>query len=555
MKRETGAGMSTTVFMKQARSNFILIVAIALISAIGAYLYSDRQVPMYAASAQLLYQPQVDVTNPQSYIDPNAQQLQVQGAATMLTAPVIAARVEAAVGNSPAFADTSVSAYAIAPSQSSGTSYSTGVAVTGDSLNPKWAARMANAYAAAFVAWRVQRQQAAFSSAEAAISAQLKQFTTVVERSSSNYENLQQSLDDLQIQAATATGDFVVAVPAYTPSAPYAPKPRHSAIMGLAAGFLVGLGVALLRARLDTRLHSHREVGDLLNLPIVGRIPTIKSSALTNGPLVVLGNDDPYAAEALRVFATNLEYVSLGDEHRVIMFVSAMPGEGKSLVIANLAVSLALAGRHVVLVDADLRRPQVHATFHVPNVIGVSSVIASQATVDEAIQCFEPVVAWVKLRQEAGSPLAMPVSNLEDSLRFPATAATRVLTPHKMRSTEPDNTPPKLWLLPAGPPPPNPGEMIASRRFGALIERLKAMPFDYVLIDSPALLSVGDASAVAAAADGCVVVVNLKWMNRKLVEELKETLDPLPLVKLGAVTTLDEVDRGGYHRRYGYVQT
>ena len=294
--------------------------------------------------------------------------------------------------------------------------------------------------------------------------------------------------------------------------------------MGLGVGILVGLGVAVLRERLDTRLRSHRDVAELLDLPVIGRIPTIPDNVLRNSPLVVVTDSDGSAANEMRVLRTNIEYASLGEEHRVLMIMSALQGEGKSVTIANLAASLTMAGKNVLVVDGDLRRPQMHKLFGLRNASGLSSVIAGQVELADAIQ--------------------LAPSQVAAGVRTPVGAAAR-------KRLEPENGGgPRLCVLTAGPPPPNPGEMVGSQRFASLISELTSMPFDSILVDSPAFLAVGDALALAADVDGVLLLVNLKKTRRPVLEEAKEFVGAVPTHKLGVITVSDDLGRDEHYRRY-----
>jgi Mrp family chromosome partitioning ATPase len=297
----------------------------------------------------------------------------------------------------------------------------------------------------------------------------------------------------------------------------------RSAIMAAAIGVVLGAIYAFLREKLDTRLHSYREVSEIVNLPVVGRIPVIPPQALQKGPLVVVTEAEGRAAESLRALRGNIEFVSLGAENRVLMVVSAQKGEGKSLVIANLATTLALSGKKVVLVDADLRRPRVHALFGAPNTKGVSSVIAGIAKLDESLQVMSPA-GTVRVRMGGNGDRPKPGADNygDESL---------------------------LWLLTSGPIPPNPGEMVASQRFHDLVTALGAMSFDYVLIDSPAFMSVGDTTALARSVDGILVVVNMSKTRRPILEEARDSLDLLAAPRLGVVTV---ADRSVGDERYHY---
>ena len=233
--------------------------------------------------------------------------------------------------------------------------------------------------------------RARIAAAQEVIAQKLRSSRPRPQRASSDFVILTERLQDLEILSSTATGNFELAIPATAPSAPYAPQPMRSAVMAGALGFLLGVGYAFVREKLDTRLRSYREVGEIMNLPVVGRIPAIPQASMEKGPLVVVTEAEGRAAESLRALRGNIEFVSLGEENRVLMVVSAQKGEGKSLVTANLATSLALSGKKVVLVDADLRRPRVHALFKARNTKGVSSVVAGIATLEDSLQSMTPL--------------------------------------------------------------------------------------------------------------------------------------------------------------------
>jgi succinoglycan biosynthesis transport protein ExoP len=393
--------------------------------------------------------------------------------------------------------------------------------VTVDSTDPRWAAKLDNAYAQAFVGYGVDTDRTRLAAAEAVVSAQLKKFQTPAQKSMEDYVLLTQDLHDLEILSATTTGDFSVAVPASPAGAPFAPTPRRSAAMGVVLGLVFGIGIAFLREKLDTRLHNHHEVGEIMDLPVIGRVAKIPVEALAKGSLVVMSEADGRAAESMRVLRSNLQFAALGEENQVVMVMSAQKGEGKSLLTANLAASLALAGKRVMLVDADLRRPRVHSIFGTRNTHGVSSVIAGFCSLEDALQTYD-----------LEGPKAVTIRGNGDG---PQAIDTDML--------------PRLTLLTAGPIPPNPGEMVASKRFAMLIRELSAKGFDYVLIDTPAFLAVGDAAALAAVADSIVLLVNLRMTNRPTLEEARDFLRHLPPTKLGVVTMMDNV---GKSERYHY---
>lgn len=528
MATQEPAGIDVKRLKAIARRHALFIVAITLVCGLGAYLYSSSQTPMYEASALLLYETQLDITNPlgQDYSDKNTRELALQSAVTIVTGPEIRKSVKELLGDTSGRPPHSVSAVVTSSDVSaSSDSVSNGVRVSVVSPNAQWAMRLANAYAQEFVYWKIDNQRQQIEAAREVIAQKLKEYTTPAQRASSDFIILNERLQDLEILAAMATGNFTVAVPATLPSAPYAPQPRRSAAMGAAFGLLMGIALAFVREKLDTRLHSHREVREIMGLPVIGRIARIPGETLEKGPLVVVHDPSGRASESLRVLRSNLEFAFLGEENRALMIVSSQKGEGKSLTTANLAASLALAGKKVVLVDADLRRPRIHSLFKARNASGVSSVIAGLTELDQTLQTMDLLgKTSPRGRGDGKRPKAG-----EDTFGGDA----------------------RLWLLTSGPIPPNPGEMVASKRFATMIDELRGMPFDYVLIDSPAFLPVGDAAALAGVADAIVLIVNLKMTRKPMLDEARDFLTPLPAAKLGVVTVMDSVGKG---ERYQYYE-
>ena len=526
MSTEETTGLDFRQYLAVLRRHILVILILMLALGVGAYAYASSQTPMYEASALLLYEPQLDITDPlggTGYGNSLAQELQLQNATTIIGGPELAKRVQGALSSSTIEEPYSVSATVSSSDLESGSGIGNTLSISVTSPDPEVAAEVANAYAEEFMDWRVEKDRSRIAAAREVIGQQLKEFDTEAERASSDFFLLSERLRDLEILGETVTGNFEFVIPAAPPSTPYAPQPMRSAIIGGALGLILGAGYAVLREKLDTRLRSYREVGEMMGLPVVGRIPEIPPASMQKGPLVVVSEAEGRAAESLRALRGNIEFVSLGSENRILMVVSAQKGEGKSLVIANLATSLALSGKKVVLVDADLRRPRVHALFTVRNAIGVSSVVAGISTLEDSLQSVTPLQT-TKVRMGGNGDRPKPTDdNYGDQAR--------------------------LWLLTSGPIPPNPGEMVASQRFKDIVDSLAAMSFDYILIDSPAFMSVGDATALATSVDGILLLVNMSKTRRPILEDARDFLALLPAPRLGVITV---ADRGVGDERYHY---
>ena len=522
MDSEDTSGLSLREYAAVVWRHKWLIIVIVVVATVGAYYYSHSKTPLYRATTQLMYAPPIDTstTLANQASDPVAMSIQVQSVSNVIDTPEV--QQAAATDLGPTRATYSVSAEVIASDAATGSSYTNLVEVAAVSTDPKVAARAANAYATAFMNWRKKNELNAIGKAQAAIETQISEFKTPASQTSLDYSVLLNRQTDLQLRAATATGDFVVLVPAYPPSAPFSPKPLRSAMLGLGVGLILGLGVAFLREQFDTSIRSHREVGEILNLPILGRIPRITPATLKGGPLVALTDSEGAAAEAVRVLRSNLEFFSLDERVRSLLIVSAQKGEGKSLTVANLAVTLAMAGKSVVLVDGDLRRPRLHQAFDMKNEVGLSTVLSGQSTLLDALQPYT-IAAVAGVGGNGSQP-----------------------TPEAFG--EPGS--PRLFVLTSGPVPPNPGEMMASRRFETLLEELHASSIDHVLVDSPAFMPVGDAAAVAANVDGLVLVVNIERTSRPELEDTREFLAPLPCRKLGVIAVSEKFTGSDYYYRH-----
>lgn len=208
--------------------------------------------------------------------------------------------------------------------------------------------------------------------------------------------------------------------------------------------------------------------------------------------LVTLSQPHSAAAEAYRTVRTSLDFSSLDRSLRTLVVTSAAPNEGKSTTLANLGVTLAQAGRRTVLVDADLRRPSLHSLFRLPNTAGLTTMLLDESAL--VAPPFQPG----------------PVEG--------------------------------LLVLTSGSLPPNPAELMASRRIEAVVQTLRDQA-DIVLFDAPPLIAVSDAATLAARVDGVILVVQAEKTKREHVQRAKTLLDRVKAHLVGAVLTDVRLDR------------
>ena len=220
----------------------------------------------------------------------------------------------------------------------------------------------------------------------------------------------------------------------------------------------------------------------------------------------------------------NLEFVNLDRGARSILVTSALEQEGKSTTVANLAVALARAGQKVALVDLDLRRPALARFFGIPVTHpGVTDIVAGSSTLDQAL---------------------MEVSRDPRGRAEPS---------HAGNGAGGAETGGVLEVLTSGPIPRDPGEVVKDQRLTAALHQLERS-FDFVLVDSPPLLSVGDAMTLSAQVDAMITVARLRMLRRGVLDELARSLETCPTIKLGVVVTEAEAEPG-YGYGYAYHST
>jgi len=395
------------------------------------------------------------------------------------------------------------------------------VTLTVQGPDPQVAADLANAYVQAYMDWRTERQDEKVGRAMSGIKGRLRTYRTRASKLTSDYVLLKQSLQDFEILRATMTGDFQLVSAAVAPGKPIEPRPWRAAALGFAVGLFAGIGLAFLLEQLDTSLNDHREAAEILQMPVIGRIPKIEKRALHEDGLIVVTHPDGSTAEAFRLLRGNLQFINVDGGVKSLFIASCVAGEGKSTTVANLAATLALAEQNVVLVDGDMRKPSLHTFFGLDNEVGLSTLLTGQSALPETVK-HVPLVQAGRGGDGSGPDVAA----------YAASASLDVLT--------------------GGPQPPNSGELIASRSFADLVRELE-QKYSLVLIDSPAMLAVGDVAALSATIDGVIMVVDFERVKRPTLREGADLLGPLPCKKLGVIAAREHVRHSEYYR-YSYYR-
>jgi succinoglycan biosynthesis transport protein ExoP len=291
------------------------------------------------------------------------------------------------------------------------------------------------------------------------------------------------------------------------------PSPLIIFPIALSLGVLFGFGLAYWAELTDKSFRTVEEVRQRLGLAVAGQIPFLQTAPKTrDGPVekpsplapILCAYHQPKSteAEAYRGLRTALYFSIHGKGHKIIQITSPSSGDGKSTAAANLAITIAQSGKKVLLIDADMRKPTIHKLFGLSAAVGLSSVIIDEAEPKDAIQV---------------------------------------------------NSIPGLSILPCGPIPPNPAELLTSARFEEFLSLLRDQ-YDFVILDTPPLLAVTDPSVVAHKVDGVFLNLRFTKNGRPDAERAKEILQNLKANVLGVIINDSEsiLKTSGYGYGYGY---
>ncbi|MEM9656961.1 MAG: polysaccharide biosynthesis tyrosine autokinase, partial [Planctomycetota bacterium] len=287
---------------------------------------------------------------------------------------------------------------------------------------------------------------------------------------------------------------------------PSFPIPSRFFAAGILLGGMAGFGLAWLRDLLDHRLRSVEEIAEVLQLPILGALPQMGGTRdRSRGGRTVALEPRSTLAEAIRTLRTAVHFGLAGDDVRTILVTSPSPGDGKSTTTSNLAIAMAQAGQKVLLIDADLRKPTQHQIFEADPEIGLSTILTERRPAREAI--------------------------LRDVIE-------------------------ELDLLPCGPIPPNPVELLNNGYFDEVLRDL-LKDYDRIIVDSAPVMPVADSRVVAAITDATILVLRAERSTRRLALGARNELWKVRAQRLGVVVNRVPMRKqtdygyGGYGGRYG----
>jgi capsular exopolysaccharide synthesis family protein len=286
----------------------------------------------------------------------------------------------------------------------------------------------------------------------------------------------------------------------YEPVSPAKAKTLFYALFG---GGMLGVMLAFLRDWMDQRLRSADEIKQVLNLPVLGVVPHILATSPSERGMQLHLDPMSDVAESYRTVRTAVYFGVPAGRAKTLLITSPAPGEGKTTLTSNLAIAMAQAGNRILLLDADFRKPTQHKIFSADKSVGLSSVLAEEVALDQAIH-----------------PTGVP----------------------------------GLDLLPCGPIPANPSEILNSQMFADLLQELSRR-YDHVLLDSPPVVPVTDARILAASADATVIALRAEQSTRKTALYARDVLRSVGANILGVVVNDVPRRRGvyGYYYAQDYI--
>lgn len=332
--------------------------------------------------------------------------------------------------------------------------------------------------------------------------ARLEATSQSIELKERSYSTLLDQYERVRLNDALLANTISVVEAAVLPEAPAKPRADLNLVLGFLVGLFGGIGLALLLENLDATLYTIRQIETVTKLPTVGKIPILRE------PLQLLdafaGNGYQPQLEAFRRLRVNLLSANAKRASQVMLVTSAGPGEGKSTVVANLAIALAKSGRRVVVVDCDLYQPTLHKVFNLSNEYGLTSILMKQLEVSAAIQkSNRPNVYLITCGPPLPSLHSMPAA---------AHIMPRTLLAHLEQGAE----------------------LLGSAEVICFIEQLK-QEFDIVLLDTPALAAVIDAAVLAPLADRVLWVIARTHAQRDALRTAQEQLALVNVEDIGVV--------------------
>jgi capsular exopolysaccharide synthesis family protein len=467
------------------RRKWLLLAIVVLIPA-AVFVGSSLLPKTYQSKATINVQATAGAAT--LFSDQISAKSDIAEAQTLIKTAVVARRAARLLGRPPSEARKLLSHISVAPTNPA-ESDNNFLTITAQASNSVEAARIANSFARAVAQTRTASAIANIDRTIASLNAQAKDEPEGSEESTS--EALAQQLQQLRLLRVGQTGTTPIIEAAVPSTTPISPKPKRNTAIALILALLIAAALAPLLDRIDRRIREPGELEELLEAPVLAMIPDDAFPGHLPGPNV---------RESFQTLRASLTYFNVDRALSSLVVASPVQQDGKTTVAVNLALAYALDERDVVLIDGDLRRPQVAARLGKEVTVGLDSVLVGEKTLEEA---------FVYVDTGAG----------------------------------------RLRVLPGATPPPNPAVLLGSLRMRSLIAELSEQ-VDLVIVDTPGLLAVSDAIPLFSQVAGSVIVSRLNRTPKDAIRRAKQVIDSAGGTVLGSVATGGR--EGGLYGYYGY---
>ena len=489
-----------------------LILLVTLLAGVGVFIVSKQMTPIFRASTTVLVN-EAPATKSTDYASVLTSERLTQTYAQLLTKNPVLERVIQSLGLnvSPSALKRSIQVQPVRDTQL--------VVVQVEDTDPVRAASIANALVVEFAAQNQELQASRYQASKQSLEAQLAQVDQQIQATGASlaalgegvenqserdrlennaaqyrqiYAYLLQSFEQVRLAEAQSTSNLVQAEPAVPPTAPVRPRTIFNTMIAMILGLLSAVGLVFLIEALDDTLRSPDDVYQQLGLPILGLIARYDIDEDT--PITSTQPRSP-VAEAFRSLRTNIQFASVDTPIYKLLVTSPSPSDGKTTVASNIAIAIAQSGRRVVLFEGDLRRPRIHRMMRVSNRRGLSDLfVQPQVYLDGTIQKTDT---------------------------------------------------PNLSVLTSGNLPPNPSELLGSEKMADILEQVQDMG-GMIIIDSPPVLAVTDATVLAPRVDGVLLVVKPGVTKLAACKQAVEQIQRVGGSILGVVLNEVELRRSRY---------
>lgn len=492
-----------------------LIALVTMIAGLVAFLVSQRMTPVYSASTTIYINeaPSTKTTDYNSIITSE----RISGTySKMITTRPILEEVAQRVGVAVDYLDDKIT---VSPIRDT-----TLIQISVKSSDPRLAAQIANEVANVFSDHVVSIQEQRFTTSKESLQAQIAEMEAQIDEVTSAlaiekdsgirasletkltqyraiYSNLILSYEQIRLSEAQTVSTVMTVDPAVVPTEPISPQVLRNTALAAMVGLMLAVGVIFLIEALDDTIKTPEDVKRSLGLPVLG---IIAKHELVNGEPITSSTPRSPVSEAFRSLRTNIQYTLVDDTLRTLLITSTDPKEGKTTIVVNLGVVFAQLGKKVTLVDADLRKPTIHTKLGLQNRIGLTSLFVRSLEVKDLIT----------------------------------------------QKTEVSN----LNVITSGDLPPNPSELLGSKRMQSILEQIK-MNSDLVIIDSPPALAVTDPLVLVPYVDAVLIVIKPGFTKAKSAALVVEQLNRSNAKIIGVVMNELDLSRSRYSYRYYHYKS